>query len=266
MDELKISLFIGLVVLMALLIIAIYYTMPSYESFRVTQETVDYSNNDTYDYVDEEIPDEEYTEEPEKQDKDDMVDPAMRESLMVPIDQNAALPPQEETVKPKLNVLKFKLNANASLTKDKLDNMKSNIIDKFNQLVKQELQLESSEYNVELVKGSVLVFMVFPEKTENELKQLLIKINGNVNMIFEVDGVRFSKDNSTPTMLMSENKMPEDVSSKYNVLPLDNIVKAASDTAYNIVEGVSSNIVDGLDILADNLNTKTNKHVVAINN
>ena len=60
MDELKISLFIGLVVLMALLIIAVYYTMPTNESFRVTQEMVDYSN----DYVDEEIPDEEFVDEP----------------------------------------------------------------------------------------------------------------------------------------------------------------------------------------------------------
>ena len=265
MDELKISLFIGLVVLMSLLIIAIYYTLPSYESFRVTQEIVDYSNND-YDYVEEEIPDEELVDEPEQQDKDNMVDPAMRESLMVPIDQTPVLPPQEESAKSKLNVLKFKINSNQSLTKDKLDTMKSSITNKFNDLMKQELQLESSEYNVEFVNGSVIVFMIFPEKNEDDLKQLLIKINGNVNIIFEVDGVRFAKDNSTPTMLMSENKMPEDVSSKYNILPLDNIVKVASDAAYNIVEGVSSNIVDGLDILADNLNTKTNKHVVAINN
>ena len=262
MNELKISLFIGLVVLMSLLIIAVYYTMPNYESFRVTQEMVDYSD----DYIDEEIPDEEFVDEPDQQDKDDMVDPKMRESLMVPIDQNAALPPQEETVKPKLNVLKFKLNTNVSLTQDKLESMKANIVNKFNELVKQELQLESSEYNVELVKGSVLVFMVFPEKSESELRQLLIKINGNVNMVFEVDEVRFSKDNSTPTMLMSQNNMPESVSSKYNILPLDDIVKAATNTAYDIVEGVSSNIVDGLDILTDNLHSHNNKHVVAINN
>jgi len=185
---------------------------------------------------------------------------------MVPIDQNAGLPPQEETEKVKLNVLKFKLNANVSLTQDKLDSMKSNIVDKFNELVQQELQLQPSEYNVELVKGSVMVFMVFPEKPEHELRQLLIEINGNVNMIFEVDEVRFSKDNSTPTMLMDQNKMPEGVSSKYNILPLDDMVKAATNTAYDIVEGVSSNIVDGLDILAENLNSHNNKHVVAINN
>lgn len=265
MDELKISLFIGLVVLMALLIIAIYYTMPSYESFRVTQEMVDYSNDDD-DYVDEEIPDEEFIDEPDQQDKDDMVDPAMRESVMVPIDQTPGLPPQEETQSVKLNVLKFKFNTNTSLTQDKLESSKTKIVEKLNEIVLKELQIESSEYRVELVKGSVIVYMVFPEKSENELRQLLIKINGNVNMIFEVDGVRFSKNNSTPTMIMSENDMPQEVSSKYNILPLDNIVKATSDTALNIVQGVSSNIVDGLNILTDNLNTNNNKHVVAINN
>ena len=194
-----------------------------------------------------------------------MVDPAMRESLMVPIDQSPGLPPQEEPVKPKLNVLKFKLNTNVSLTAEKLEAMKMNIENKFNEIVKNELQLESSEYNIELVKGSVIVFMVFPEKTENELRQLLIKINGNVNMVFEVDDVRFSKDNATPTMLMSENKMPETISSKYNILPLDDIVKAASNKAFDIVEGVTSNIVDGLDILKNN-SSSNNKHVVAINN
>ena len=157
MDELKISLFIGLVVLMALLIIAVYYTMPSYESFRVTQEMVDYSN-DNDNYVDEEIPDEKFIDEPEQQDKDDMVDPKMHESVMVPIDQNAGLPPQEETEKVKLNVLKFKLNANVSLTQDKLDSMKSNIVDKFNEggekvLLRGGAQFAGSQYD-ELYKNS----------------------------------------------------------------------------------------------------------------
>lgn len=62
-------------------------------------------------------------------------------------------------------------------------------------------------------------------------------------------------------MIFQENPEHE-----LKLLPLYDIVKTATNTAYNIVERVLSNNVDGLDILSDNLNTKTNKHVVAINN
>ena len=98
---------------------------------------VDYSN----DYVDEEIPDEEFVDEPDQQDKDDMVDPKMHESVMMPIDQSAGLPPQEETQQVKLNVLNFKFNTNVSLTQDKLESLKTKIVDKFNELAQKELLL-----------------------------------------------------------------------------------------------------------------------------
>lgn len=239
----KLVVFICLILLLILISFIIHYTLPQYESFVAPFDLVEYG------------PEQEQQEEPDQE---------QEEPSPVPI-PNIRRPKQDPPIsipisEPSSAFLTVIFKTNMPLTCGEVQQNIETMYSKLNAKLAMEfkLNLQREHLVINELNGTLVVFI---EVNSLDGEELLIRLNGNPNMVFDLDitdemgnvikSVVFSKDTLSPGLL--SYKRPEAMVARHTIKPTTtmtpssiNPIEITETPSKNIFQAMSNAIMDGI--------------------
>lgn len=249
----KLVVFICLILLLILISFIIHYTLPQYESFVAPFDLVEYG------------PEQEPLEEPDQEQEEDH-DQEQEETIPCPI-PDIKRPKQDHPVPSPIHetssaFLTFIFKTNMPLTCGEVQQNIEMMYSKLNAklAIEFKLNLQREHLIINELNGTLVVFI---EVNSVDGEDLLIRLNGNPNMVFDLDitdemgnvikSVVFAKDTLSPGFL--SYKRPEAMVSRTTInttttitLPETepNPIEITETPSKNIFQAMSNAIMDGI--------------------
>jgi len=241
----KLVVFICLILLLILISVILHYTLPQYESFEAPLDLVEYDLDQ---------------EEPESPSPDESVTSVDRAPIGPMLAVSVPPPPSSAPPPPTSAFLTVIFKTNTPLTcgevQRNIDTMYSKLNAKL--AVEFKLNLQREHLIINELNGTLVVFI---EVNSVDGEELLIRINGNPNMVFDLDitddsgnvmkSVVFAKDTLAPGLLSSER--PDAMVARSVTDPTTTMAPPAIDSvesnetpSKNIFQAMSNAIMDGI--------------------
>jgi len=241
----KLVVFIFLILLLILISFSIHYTLPQYESFVAPFDLVEYG------------PEQEQQEEPDQDQEQEEPSPVPVPDIRRPKQDPPITTPISE---PSSAFLTFIFKTNMPLTCGEVQKNIETMYSKLNAKLAMEfkLNLQREHLIINELNGTLVVFI---EVNSLDGEELLIRLNGNPNMVFDLDitdemgnvikSVVFAKDTLSPGFL--SYKRPEAMVSRPAIKPTTtmappspNPIEITETPSKNIFQAMSNAIMDGI--------------------
>ena len=241
----KLVVFIFLILLLILISFSIHYTLPQYESFVAPFDLVEYG------------PEQEQQEEPDQDQEQEEPSPVPVPDIRRPKQDPPITTPISE---PSSAFLTFIFKTNMPLTCGEVQKNIETMYSKLNAKLAMEfkLNLQREHLIINELNGTLVVFI---EVNSLDGEELLIRLNGNPNMVFDLDitdemgnlikSVVFAKDTLSPGFL--SYKRPEAMVSRPTIKPTTtmappspNPIEITETPSKNIFQAMSNAIMDGI--------------------